>query len=94
MYVFARAAVRAAGDLRRKNKKNFTVGMTLMQNNFPLAPARGSLKKYVFARANAVMTGEGEGTARAQRPEQGTWNGEHGTGNPEPRTVGPGTGNR
>ena len=38
---FARAAVRAAGELRRKNKKIFAIGITLMRNNFPLAPARG-----------------------------------------------------
>jgi len=40
-YAFARAAVRAAGELRRKNKKIFADGITLMRNKFPLAPARG-----------------------------------------------------
>jgi len=40
-YAFARAPVRAAGKLRRKNKKIFGVGITLINNNFPLAPARG-----------------------------------------------------
>ena len=41
MYAFARAAVRAAAEMRRKNKKIFGVGMTLINNNFPLAPTRG-----------------------------------------------------
>ena len=40
-YAFARAAVRAAAELRRKNKKIFIVGITLINNNFPLATARG-----------------------------------------------------
>jgi len=38
---FARAAVRAARELRRKNKTIFAVGITLMGKDFPLAPARG-----------------------------------------------------
>ena len=40
-YAFARAAVRAARELRRKNKKIFSVGITLINNNFPLSRRAG-----------------------------------------------------
>ena len=44
-YAFARAAVRAAAELRRKNKKIFGVGITLMRNNFPLSRRAGIAAK-------------------------------------------------
>jgi len=50
-YAFARAAVRAARDLRRKNKKISAVGITLMRNNFPLSRRAGrAAKVHVCAR--------------------------------------------
>jgi len=43
--------VRAAGELRRKNKKIFAVGITLMRNKFPLSRRAGSAAKvHVCAR--------------------------------------------
>jgi len=48
---FARAAVRAAAELRRKNKTIFAVGITLMGKDFPLSRRAGiAAKVHVCAR--------------------------------------------
>ncbi|HUS47344.1 MAG TPA: hypothetical protein VM098_04455, partial [Phycisphaerae bacterium] len=73
MYTIARAAVRAAGEMRRKNKKIFSVGIILMGEDFPLVPLAASPEMSAFARANVVTRGKYGGTARGKSGRLEDW---------------------